>query len=1186
MAFDPSTARPLAAVPSTSGGDDFELPPLEPVAARTTRFDPSTARPYSPPLSGRVKGWAGAALSLAEPELAGAAKLLKTPASTPAPEAQSRRDFIEALRPHAERVGARLGIAPEYLIAQAAQETGWGKHVPGNNLFGIKGRYRGQGRELDTTEGAGTPERAVFKTYPSPAEAFDDLGATLRNPRYAAALHPKSVEEYGNGLKAGGYATDPDYARNIGDRLREYRAALGQAPTAGDYGRVLAGSAGALVPETLAGLGRMELGAERALGVRPLGRDARAAVFDWLGGLAKSTRDYWHSGMSPAGREQLLNGELIRSDTDPATGETSYALGDHPGQTILSGALESAPGVLAMGGLGKAALSGLGFTAEQVAERAVEHGIAPGLAGWLGKVATSGAAYGGAEGLISGAQDAEQTFQDFMAIPPERYTRLPAFREAFLETDRDLPLLERQARAWRTVAERAALDVGAKAGAVVGLTSAATGGGMFRALEAPSRTAVGGLAKNALVEAGQEAPQSGYEQWAQNEAKRDYIDPAQSPWAGVANAAATGAAVGGLLGGVTGGFTGGGTGEPARAVGDVAEQTVIQEGGGQTAPGTAQAVDAQSIGEGAEAAPQAVPETPIPAPAPQPVVSAPTDADYREAVIAAREKWDQKLSPQARQVALNRLGMTGEGLADTAFFELPQVVQGVLVQSRLHAMGRAKQPPKAAIKPAKLPKAKKTAPAPPSAAPAPAPFDEDVPLSWPTAGGGPATPAPVAVPAPAQVPVASTGPAARSPAAKLPADLAGAKPRFGYRGQGFGLDFESDLDKAAYITAQATQSKRDADYLRFVQDHTGWDEPAVRAHGARVRERVKALAKAGDSAAGPLRVVAEKPASPIDQAAHTAATSPRNPLPEPSPAQKEAGNYPKGHVRAFGLDLSIENPEGSERKGVDPGGKPWSVRMRDHYGYIKGTVGKDKDPIDLFIKPGTSPDPGGPLFVVDQMGGDGRFDEHKVMAGYSSRQEAERAYLRNYARGWKGLGAMTEMSPDGFKSWLASGKTRRPAAEFMPEGARPGDPVPTGGSVGEAAAPEAVAGPVQDGAGGAVAAPVAGPDKAQGRTDESAPPSSAAAAERPEVAGDGVEDRDTPAESHGRVLVGTAPGDLSNTANRDAESAPQGGGASGAGAGGDRPTPGEGRETALARLDRDIRALETLRRRVARCVAA
>ncbi|BBL74191.1 glucosaminidase domain-containing protein [Methylomagnum ishizawai] len=1038
MAFDPSTARPLAAVPSTSGGDDFELPPLEPVAARTTRFDPSTARPYSPPLSGRVKGWAGAALSLAEPELAGAAKLLQTPAPTPSPATQSRRDFIDALRPHAERVGARLGIAPEYLIAQAAQETGWGKHVPGNNLFGIKGRYRGQGRELGTTEGAGTPDRAVFKAYPSLAESFDDLGATLGNPRYAAALHPQSVEEYGNGLKAGGYATDPNYARNIGDRLREYREALGQAPTAGDYGRVLAGSAGALVPETLAGLGRMELGAERALGVRPLGRDARAAVFNWLGDLAKSTREYWQSGMSPAGREQLLNGELIRGDTDPATGETSYALGGHPGQAILSGALESAPGVLAMGGLGKAALSGLGFTAEQVAAKAVEHGIAPGLAGWLGKVATSGAAYGGAEGLISGAQDAEQTFQDFMAIPPGRYTRLPAFRAAFLETDRDLPLLERQGRAWRMVAERAALDVGAKAGAVVGLTSAATGGGMFRALEAPSRTAVGGMAKNAWVEAGQEAPQSGYEQWAQNEAKRDYLDPNQSLWEGVPNAVATGAAVGGLLGGVTGGFTGGGASEPARTAGEEAGSATVR-GAAPSAPETAPGVDSQAVGGATQ------PVAPASA-APGPVVgTAPTDADYREAVGAAREKWDRKLSPQARQVALDRLGISGDGWADTAFFELPQEVQGILVQARLRGMRQEKrQPPPAAARPAKTPKAGKTAPAPPPTAPAP--YDEDVPLSWPTGGGGPST----AVPGPAQAPVAApAGPAAQSPDAKLPADLAGAKPRFGYRGQGFGLDFESDLDKAAYITAQATKSKRDADYLRFVQDHTGWDGPAVRAYGASIRERVKAMAKAGDPAAGALRIVADKPASVIDQSAHTAATSPRNPLPEPSQAQKEAGNYPKGHVRAFGLDLSIENPEGSERKGVDPGGKPWSVRMRDHYGYIKGTVGKDKDPIDLFIKPGTSPDPGGPLFVVDQVDGDGRFDEHKVMAGYSSRQEAERAYLRNYARGWKGLGAMTEMSPDGFKSWLASGKTRRPAAESGPEGARPDDPVPTGGSVGE-----------------------------------------------------------------------------------------------------------------------------------------
>jgi hypothetical protein len=54
-------------------------------------------------------------------------------------------------------------------------------------------------------------------------------------------------------------------------------------------------------------------------------------------------------------------------------------------------------------------------------------------------------------------------------------------------------------------------------------------------------------------------------------------------------------------------------------------------------------------------------------------------------------------------------------------------------------------------------------------------------------------------------------------------------------------------------------------------------------------------------------------ATDVDAAAAEAATSPRNDLPQPTPAQKEAGNYQKGHVSIHGFDISIENPKGSYR---------------------------------------------------------------------------------------------------------------------------------------------------------------------------------------------------------------------------------------------------------------------------------
>lgn len=155
---------------------------------------------------------------------------------------------------------------------------------------------------------------------------------------------------------------------------------------------------------------------------------------------------------------------------------------------------------------------------------------------------------------------------------------------------------------------------------------------------------------------------------------------------------------------------------------------------------------------------------------------------------------------------------------------------------------------------------------------------------------------------------------------------------------------------------------------------------------------------------------------------------------EPTEAQKEAGNYKKGHYVLQGLNISIEQPKGSTRSGKDPDGKKWSVKMNNHYGYIRGTQGKDKDHIDVFI--GDSPT-SKKVFVVDQVGRDGSFDEHKVMIGFDSLEEARAAYLSNYEEGWQGLGAITETSMDGFKEWISDGtpKTRRFAeyAQGIPE---------------------------------------------------------------------------------------------------------------------------------------------------------
>lgn len=170
--------------------------------------------------------------------------------------------------------------------------------------------------------------------------------------------------------------------------------------------------------------------------------------------------------------------------------------------------------------------------------------------------------------------------------------------------------------------------------------------------------------------------------------------------------------------------------------------------------------------------------------------------------------------------------------------------------------------------------------------------------------------------------------------------------------------------------------------------------------------------------------------SPVDQAARAAATSPHNDLPEPSEAQKEAGNYQKGHARVAGLDISIENDEGSTRRSKADAPTQWESTMTDaHYGYIRRTEGADGEQVDVFLKPGVPEDFAGPVFVIDQVSpGSGAFDEHKAMVGYASEAEARAAYLANYEKGWTGLDAITKMPMDQFKDWVRNGDTKEPVA--------------------------------------------------------------------------------------------------------------------------------------------------------------
>lgn len=148
----------------------------------------------------------------------------------------------------------------------------------------------------------------------------------------------------------------------------------------------------------------------------------------------------------------------------------------------------------------------------------------------------------------------------------------------------------------------------------------------------------------------------------------------------------------------------------------------------------------------------------------------------------------------------------------------------------------------------------------------------------------------------------------------------------------------------------------------------------------------------------------------------------------PTEAQKEAGNYKKGHVKIDGYDVTIENPKGSVRSGKDADGNEWSVTMNNDYGYIRGTEGVDGDHIDVFLSDNPKT---GDVFVIDQVNPDGTFDEHKVMYGFKSALAAKRAYMANYSKGWTGLGNITRVSKEEFKKWVnSSHRKTKPFAEY------------------------------------------------------------------------------------------------------------------------------------------------------------
>jgi hypothetical protein len=184
----------------------------------------------------------------------------------------------------------------------------------------------------------------------------------------------------------------------------------------------------------------------------------------------------------------------------------------------------------------------------------------------------------------------------------------------------------------------------------------------------------------------------------------------------------------------------------------------------------------------------------------------------------------------------------------------------------------------------------------------------------------------------------------------------------------------------------------------------------------------------------------------LDELAHSAAGSPLNPIPPPTPEQIEAENYETGRVPGAeigmrSLEFVVENPRGSDRGTI----------MRNHYGRIPGTIGGDGMALDFFLGNEDSEK----VYLYHHLDDAGRFSQHKALVNMS-REEADETLKAFYARRRDGkpgpkdpkdveamLGRVVELSRGEFEQWVASGKTGAPHPKAKLEGPRRFEGQPT-----------------------------------------------------------------------------------------------------------------------------------------------
>lgn len=731
------------------------------------------------------------------------------------------------------------------------------------------------------------------------------------------------------------------------------------------------------------------------------GFDALSSVGAGIRDVSDAADQSWRASMSPAA-QRALNNPLLTEDLQ---------IGDTPLASIYFQTMQMVPSMAAMGGAGGMALKGLNAVgaATRVGSTMAKLGYGQDVIDKVVPRIVGGAAFGTSQGLYMGLQAGAQAEEAVNRADPDTLAESPAYQHAYSMTDGALPASRRAELAKEIVAKQMGDQIFQRTAALTGAFSALTGGGVLGRLAHPAEAGLGRrLLTGAGIEAATLTPQMAGMQYIQNQGQRDYLNPNAPMDVGMPNAIASGLATGALFGGV---------GSVRAPKASLEAPVEFRKSAPTEIPGE----------------PPITPETAAPEVGPtEQVVATPVGNGASTYELApgdiGRAAGGPFLNARAAKFALQAKKLD-------ATHEVVPVDGGFVMRRKNEA---------------------ETLPPEPSAAPAdqPAPTHTETPSE---------APKPVTGTNPVSDLSAGLGKMGKGIAdamydglfASLQAGkttmsgvedpvLAKAKPFFDAGLIKSGNDLRALSQSGALEHGMPTLSV-DASTGEVAQPRApGMEEGDIgrNSDGLPFANRTAANKALESKFAGKdlfvsqigdgqfvLRKVSKVEAKPtVDADAHEAATSPLNDRPEPTDAQKEAGNYALGHTRIGGLDVSIENPQGSTRSGVGKGGKPWSNTMLDHYGYIRGTVGKDKDHIDVFVKPGTTPEYDGRVYVVDQNNESGGFDEHKVVIGAQNKRAATAMYKRNYSKGWKGLGAITETTMPEFKRWLADGDTTKPFA--------------------------------------------------------------------------------------------------------------------------------------------------------------